>query len=122
MKASMILPQMVLPKTKSETNGSNSKTLNSFIILWKQGLLDERFSEAKAHQIRYPKQKKCDVYAEVKQIKKLMSTGKISAVIGCLSDKKTKGVLPLTEVNEGKTVISILKKTSPKPKQRILTI
>ena len=43
-----------------------------------------------------------------------MSTGKISAAIGCLSDKKTEGVLPLNEVIEGKTVLSLLKKKHPR--------
>ena len=95
MKAAMILPHLLLPKTKSETNGSNSKTLSRRIILWKQGLLDKLFTESKALQIRHPKQEKSEVNKEVKQFDKLMSTGKISAAIGCLSDKKTKGVLPL---------------------------
>ena len=45
-----------------------------------------------------------------------MSTGKISAAIGCLSDKKTKGVLPLNEIIEGKTVLSILKEKHPQAK------
>ena len=31
-----------------------------------------------------------------------MSTTKISTAIGCLSDKKTKGLLPQNEVIEGK--------------------
>ena len=40
-----------------------------------------------------------------------MSTGKF-----CLSEKKTKGVLPLNEVIEGKTVLRILKKKHPEAK------
>ena len=34
MKAAMILPHLLLPKTKSETNGSNSKTPSRRIVLW----------------------------------------------------------------------------------------
>ena len=45
-----------------------------------------------------------------------MSTGKISAAIGCLSDKKTKEVFLLSEVIEGKTVLSILKEKHPQAK------
>ena len=45
-----------------------------------------------------------------------MSTGKISAAIGCLPDKKTKGVFHLNEVIEGKTVLSILKEKLPQAK------
>ena len=42
-----------------------------------------------------------------------MSRGKKSAAIGCFSDNKTKGVLYLNEVIEGKTVLSILKEKHP---------
>ena len=79
MKAAMILPHLLLSKTKSETNGSNSKTLSRRIILWKQGILDDFFTEAKALPIRHPNQKKSKVNEEFKQFDKLMSTGKISA-------------------------------------------
>ena len=89
MKAAMILPQLSLRKTKSETSGSNSKTLSCRIIVWKQGLLDELFTEAKALQIRHPKTKESELNEEVKQFDKLMSTGKISAALGCFSAKKT---------------------------------
>ena len=116
MKTAIILPHLLLPKTKSETNGSKSKTLSCSIILWKQGLLDEVFTEAKALQIRHPKQKKSEVNEEVKQFDKLMSTGKIYAAIGCLSGKKTKQIFPLNEVIEGKTVLSIPKEKHPQAK------
>ena len=122
MKAAMILPHLLLLKTKSKTNGSNSKTLSRRIVLWKQDLLDEIFTEAKALQIRHSKQKKSELNEEVKHFDKLMSTGKKSAAIGCFSDKKTKGLFPLNEVIEGKTVLSILKKNTLKPIQRTLTI
>ena len=79
MKAAIILPHLLLPKTKSKTNGSISKTLSRRIILWKQGLLDELFIEAKTLQIRHPKTKKSEVNEEIKQFDKLMSTGKKSA-------------------------------------------
>ena len=68
--------------------------INIYLLL-QQGLLDELFLEAKTVQIRHPKQKKCEVNEKGKQFDKVMSTGKISAVISCLSDKKTKGALPL---------------------------
>ena len=55
---------------------------------------DELFTEVEALQIRQPKQKKSEVNEEVKNFDKIMSAGRISAAIGCLSDKKTKGVLP----------------------------
>ena len=76
MKTALILPQRLLSKAKSETNRSNFKTLSRRIILYKQGPLDELFSETKALQIRHPNQKKCKFNEEVKQFDKLMSTGK----------------------------------------------
>ena len=107
MKAAMILPNLLLPKTKSETSGSNSKTLSRRIILLKQGILDELSTEAKALQIIHLKHKKSEINEEVKQFDKLMSTGKISAAIGCLLDKKTEGVLPLTKsLKEKQTLVS----------------
>ena len=46
-----------------------------------------------------------------------MSTGRISATIRCLPEKKTKGVLLLSEVIiEGKTVLNILKEKHPQAK------
>ena len=45
-----------------------------------------------------------------------MSAGEIFAAIGCLSNKKTKGVLLLNEIIEGKTVLSILKEKHPPAK------
>ena len=41
MKSAMILPHLLLTETKSETNGTNSKTLSRLLFLWKQGLLDD---------------------------------------------------------------------------------
>ena len=121
MKAAMILPNLLLPKTKSKINGLNSKTLSRRIILWKQGLLDELFTEAKALQIRHTKQKKSKVNEEFKQFDKLMSTSKTIAAIGCLSDKKTKGVPPINEVIGGKTVLIILKENHPQAKKTAIT-
>ena len=75
----MILSHLLLPTTKSETNGSISKTVSRRILLWKQSLLDELFTEAKTLQLIHPKQKKSEGNEEVKQFDKLMSTGKLSA-------------------------------------------
>ena len=58
MKAAMILPHLLLPTTKSETNGSNSKNLKRCIILLKQGLLDKLFTETKALQFRHPEEER----------------------------------------------------------------
>ena len=52
-------------------------------MLWKQVPLDEFFTEAKALQVRHPKQKKSEVNEEIKPFDKLMKADKISAAIGC---------------------------------------
>ena len=90
----MILPHLLLPKTKSETNGSNYKTLSRRIISWKQGLSDETFTEAKALQIRHPKQKKSEVNEEAKQFDKLMSTAKYLPPLAAFQTRKQKQFLP----------------------------
>ena len=95
MKAAMIRPHLLLPKTKSTTNGSNSKTLSRRIILWKQGLLDELFTEAKALQFRHPKQKESEVNEEAKQFDKLTSTSKRSAAkLAAFQTRKQKEYFP----------------------------
>ena len=106
MSATMILSNLLVLQ----------KEENIIFLLLQQGLLDELFLEAKALHIRHPKQKKCEVNEKGKQFVKIMSTGKISAVISCLSDNKIKGALPLNEVIEGKTVLSILKEKHPQAK------
>ena len=125
MKAALVLPHLLLPKTKSETNGSNSKTLSRRIILWKQGLLDELFTEAKALQIWHPKQKKSEVNQEVKQFDKLIAEfitnsrvqAKYLLPLAAFQTKKNERNTTLNEVIEGKTVLSILKEKHPQAKR-----
>ena len=64
--------------------------------------MEAKPTDAKALPIRHPKQKKFEVNEDVKQFDKVMQIEKISAAIGCLSDKKPKGKFPLNEVVEGK--------------------
>ena len=46
-----------------------------------------------------------------------MSTGKITAAIGCLSDQKTKGVFTLNEAIEEKKVLSTLTEKQTRAKK-----
>ena len=77
------------------------------------------FQQSKSLQIRHPKQKKCEVNEEVKQFDKLISTGKISVAIGCLSDKKIKKSTAPKRSHDVKTVLSILKEKHPHAKTAI---
>ena len=94
LKAAMFLPHLQLHKTKSETNKSSSKSSSHYKNLWMQVLQDdELFTGANALRIRHSKEKKCEVNEQVRQFDKLISTSKISAAIGCLSDERTKRIL-----------------------------
>ena len=76
MHATMIFPQLMLCKTKSESDGSNSKTIARRHKQWHKGELDEIFNEGKALQMRLAKSKKIKLETEAQQFNKLSSTGK----------------------------------------------
>ena len=82
----------MLCKTKSESDGSNSKTIARKLMQWRKGELDELFTEGKALQIRLVKSKKKKVETEAHRFNKLLNTGKISSAIAKLIDT-SKGVL-----------------------------
>ena len=62
----------MLYKNKSESDGSNSKTIARRLEQWQKGELDELFNEGKALQ----KSKKKKVETEAQKFNKLMNTGK----------------------------------------------
>ena len=76
MHATMIFPHLMLCKTKSESVGSNSKTIARRLRQWHKGELDELFNEGNALQMRLVKSKKKKVEIEAQQFIKLMNTGK----------------------------------------------
>ena len=104
MHATMIFPHLMLCKTKSESDGSNSKTIARRFKQWHKGELDELFNEGKALQICLVKSKKKKVETEARQFNKLMSTGKIYSAFANLADT-SKGVLSLEENVKGQTVL-----------------
>ena len=86
----------MLCKTKSESDGSKSKTKARRLKQWHKGELDEFFNEGKALQMRLAKSKKKKVETEAQQSNKLMSTGKLSSAIAkitdtCLGSSLTRG-------------------------------
>ena len=84
--ATMIFPHLMLCKTKSESDGLNSKTIARRLKQWHKGKLDELFNEGKALQMRLAKSKKKKVETEAQQFNKLMNTGKISSAIAKVID------------------------------------
>ena len=115
MLAAMIFPQLLLCKTKSEIDGSLSKTIARRLKQWQDGDLDGLYNEGKALQMRLLKGSRRKTETEVQQFNKLMSTGKISSAIAKLTDT-SKGVLSLDEIVKGKTVEQTLIEKHPPSK------
>ena len=108
----MMFPQLMLFKTISESDGSNSKTIARRLKQWHKGELDELFKEGKALQMRLVKSKKKKVETEAQQFNKLRNTGKKSSAVAKLPDT-SKGVLSLEETIKGQTVEQIIIEKHP---------
>ena len=115
MHAAMIFPHLLLCKTKSEIDGSFSKTIARRLKQWQDGDLDGLYNEGKALQMRLLKGSRRKTETEAQQFNKLMSTGKISSAIAKLTDT-SKGVLSLDEIVKGKTVEQTLIEKHPQSK------
>ena len=113
MYAALILPHLVLSKTKTEVDGSISKIIGRRLKQWNSGQIEELFEEAKAIQLRLVKNNKNIDEKEIKRFNKLMEKGKISSSIRCLTEE-TGGVLSLSEKINGETVEAILQRKHPK--------
>ena len=86
MRAAMIFLHLLPCKTKSEYDGSLSKTITRRLEQWKDGDLDELYNEKKALQMRLLKGSRRKTETEAQQFNKLMNTGKISSAIAKLTD------------------------------------
>ncbi|XP_063713736.1 deoxynucleoside kinase-like [Symsagittifera roscoffensis] len=93
----MVFPHLLLCKTKSEIDGSLSKTIARRLKQWQDGDLDGLYNEGKALQMRLLKGSRRKIETEAQQFNKLMNTGKISSAIAKLTDT-SKGVLSLDEI------------------------
>ena len=112
MHAAMVFPHLLLCKTKSEIDGSLSKTIARRLKHWQDGDLDGLYNEGKALQMRLLKGSRRKIETEAQQFNKLMNTGKISSAIAKLTDT-SKGVLSLDEIVKGKTVEQTLIEKHP---------
>ena len=108
----MIFPHLLLCKTKSENDGSLSKTIARRLKQLQDGDPDGLYNEGKALQMRLTKGSRRKTETEAQQFYKLMNTGKISSAIAKLTDT-SKGVLSLDEIVKGKTVEQTLIEKHP---------
>ena len=76
--------------------------------MWRQGQLDDNFSESKALQLRLPKARKNN-QNEVPHLNRLMYQGKISSAIPQLEPDHKGGVLYLSQSKGPSTVLDVLK-------------
>ena len=112
MHAAMIFPHLLLCKSKSEIDGSLSKTIARRLKQWQDGDLDGLYNEGKALQMRLLKGSRRKTETEAQQFNKLMNTVKIPSAIAKLTDT-SKGVLSLDEIVKGKTVEQTLIEKHP---------
>ena len=103
MRAAMIFPHLLVCKTKSEYDGSLSKTITRRLEQWQDGDLDGLYNEKKALQMRLLKGSRRKTESEAQQFNKLMNTGKISSAIAKLTGT-SKGALSLDKTVKGKKV------------------
>ena len=71
MHATMIFPHLMLCKTKSESDASNSKTIARRHKQWHEGDLGQLFNEGKSLQMRLVKSKNKKVETEAQQFHKI---------------------------------------------------
>ena len=110
----MVMPHLVLPRTKSENDGSQNQTLTRRLEMWLNGQFDDLFHEAKALQLRLKRYqtKQRDVF---KEFDHHVTTGKISNALRCLEEDQKGLVLSLSDKIDNKTVNQILREKHPEP-------
>ena len=115
--ATMVMPHLILARSKDGNDGSITKTIGRRLDQWLNGNFMDLFLEAKALQERLPKKSKKD-HDEYKEFDKYMTTGRISSAIRCLSDEVKGGNLSTTEKitvgGKTRTVLDILHEKHPK--------
>ena len=83
--------------------------------MWLNGEIEPLFHEAEALQKRMPKSKSKHQNDEFKNFDVNMTSGKISNALRCINDADKGGVLSLTEIINGKSVLDILEEKHPLP-------
>ena len=111
----LLLPHLVLARTTSDPDTSRNKVIARRLSMWLNGEIEPLFHEAEALQKRMPKSKSKHQKDEFKNFDVNMTSGKISNALRCINDADKGGVLSLTEIINGKSVLDILKEKDPPP-------
>ena len=117
--ASMLMPHLVLARTRTDREQSIGKTLERRLHAWLRCDFEALFTEAKALQQRAPTRSKRDEANDFKQFDFQMTAGKISNALRSLDESQKGTVLSLQEKINNKTVMEILKEKHPCHKQLI---
>ena len=116
--ASMLMPHLVLARTRTDREQSIGKTLERRLHAWLRCDFEALFNEAKALQQRAPTRTKRDEAHDFKQFDFQMTAGKISNALRSLDDSQKGTVLSLQEKINDKTDGNGVKST-PRRKQLI---
>ena len=115
MYCAMVVPHLILAKTRTEDGASNNKIIARRLDRWVRWDIYSLFFEAKPIKKRMSRTKTKRYVDEYKEYKKNMSTGRISIAIRSLTEKAKGGVLSLTDKVDKKTVLDVLRKKHPEP-------
>ena len=111
----MVMPHLVLARTKEKRETSIGKTIQRRTEAWLSCEFEAFLNEAKAVQQRIPKVRKTQNPDEMKSFDIQMSSGKISNALRFLDESQKGNVLSLQERVGNKTVMQILQEKHPKP-------
>ena len=112
MKAAMVLPHPILPRTTDRRDGSVNKLLQKRLQLWINGDFDKLFEESHALQKRIRTKRKLP-FDQTKDFNRQMNSGKVANAIRTLQNEQNGGVLELQEKINGETVLQILQSNFP---------
>ena len=117
MICTMIMPHLLLARSKSENDASITKTLSRRLDLWIRCKFNYLFIEAKALQEHLRKFNRKREVDEFKALDKQMESGNISNALQCLSDDAKGGVLStsnkVTIKGKNCTVLDLLQEKHP---------
>ena len=115
MLAAMVMPHLILARTKMGNDRSVSKINARRLDLWINCEFELLFLEAKGVQDRLTRSNSKHETNEFKLFDKNMEIGKTSNALRCLTDESKGGVLPLIQKLGTKTVMDILGEKHPAP-------
>ena len=112
LKAAMVMPHLILARTKDKNDGSLSEMLSSRINLWVNSDFGNIFHEVNALQTSNRKMTSTKKHYCCKGFDNQMTPRRISSALGCLDPNQKGRILPLNDKVKGWRVIEILPKNS----------